>query len=289
MAKRTVRGRLVAAAREAWRVWKRSPSEDAAPRLDVSEDAADPAAGDETVSGADREAVKLWAKYAEKRFRSADARIEEYRGAARQLVAAIGIVMGLEGTIVARLALDEHPPLDGALRAVCLLVFVLVLAVQVELLSRLLSIGYRGDRVVGPESPTVLATYFSTYDEMEAYRVVGAYYAKAHDTFHALSESLGERVGKASRRLQYTLGALLVAVALLVVGALWNPVGSDTKASIAEESTPNPTPAPATPTATGASEQPAAQPTTTSPLLTTPTTGQEMNKAGSGDIGQRQK
>jgi hypothetical protein len=283
MAKRAVVPRLRAAAREAWRVWKESTGDAAAPRPLAPGDDSEAAADDDAAPGPDPEAVKLWAKYAEDRFKSADARIEEYRGAARQLVAAVGIVIGLEGTIVARLALDDHIQLDVRLRAACLIVFVVVLGVQVGLLSRLLYIGYRGERVVGPESPTVLATYFSTYDETEAHRVVGAYYAKAHDGFHALSERLGEHVGKTSRLLQYTLGALLIGVALLVLGALWHPASSDTKASMAEQPTPNTTPAPVAPAP--AAVPPAAQPSPTSPLLTTPTTGQELNKAaGSGDL-----
>ncbi|TMB54962.1 MAG: hypothetical protein E6J60_07645, partial [Deltaproteobacteria bacterium] len=48
--------------------------------------------------------LKVWAEYAKERFKAADT--AEYRSWARQLVAAIGVVIGLEVTLLVRLALD---------------------------------------------------------------------------------------------------------------------------------------------------------------------------------------
>src|SRR5438445_12383013 len=58
-------------------------------------------------------------------------------------------------------------------------------------LHRLLVVGYKSQPVVGPESPSVVANYVAERDEAEAYRLTGAYYAKAYDRFHELSEQLG--------------------------------------------------------------------------------------------------
>ena len=231
--------------------------------------------------GPDLATLKVWAEYAKERFKSVDARIGEYRATARQLVAAVGVVIGLEVTIVVRLALDERLPLDAMWRGLCLLVFVGVLTVQVWLLRRLLLIGYRGELVVGPESPSVLIGYLAEGDEAEAHRMTGAYYAKAHDRFHELSERLGENVAKASQILQRTLLALLVGVVLLAASALWPHVTSGTQGMMADEGQPasgSPAPEPSVP----APAQPAPQPSsTTNPLLTTPTDGQPLRKSES--------
>lgn len=165
--------------------------------------------------------ILAWADYAKARFVSADSRIAEYRSWARQLIAAIGVVIGLEVTIVARLALDAQAPLASELRAVSLALLLLPLAVQFFILRRLLHVGYQGEHLLGPEAPTRLADYLAEKDEAEAQRVIGAYYAKAFDHFHEFAERLGEQVGKATRGFQWTLPPVLFGVALLAVGALW--------------------------------------------------------------------
>jgi hypothetical protein len=216
--------------------------------------------------------IRAWANYAKTRFASADARIAEYRSWARQLIAAIGVVIGLEVTIVARLALDTKLPLVTELRAVSLALLLVPLAVQFTILRRLLQVGYRGEQLLGPEAPTKLANYLAEKDEAEAQRVIGAYYAKAFDHFHALAEHLGKQVARATTCFQWTLPPVLLGVALLAVGALWHPVPSDIHRSMANEATPTgPTPAqPASPDAGPADTTAPA----TNPLLVTPTPGQ---------------
>ena len=228
--------------------------------------------------------LKVWAEYAKERFKAADTLIGEYRSWARQLVAAIGVVIGLEVTLLVRLALDGGSPLHASWRVLCLVVFFGMLGLQFWTLHRLLVVGYKSQPVVGPESPSVLANYVAERDEAEAYRLTGAYYAKACDRFHELSELLGERVARATVTFQWTLVALLLGVALVAGGALWPLVAPDRRASMADEAASTPSgsgsavseaaPAPAAPA-------PQASPTT-HPLVTTPTDGQVMRKSEQG-------
>src|SRR6266566_9946137 len=91
--------------------------------------------------------------------KAADTLIGEYRSWARQLVAAIGVVIGLEVTLLVRLALDGGSPLHASWRVLCLVVFFGMLGLQFWTLHRLLVVGYKSQPVVGPESPSVLANY----------------------------------------------------------------------------------------------------------------------------------
>ena len=74
--------------------------------------------------------LKVWAEYAKERFKAADTLIGEYRNWARQLVAAIGVVIGLEVTLLVRLALDGGSPLHASWRVLCLVVFFGMLGLQ---------------------------------------------------------------------------------------------------------------------------------------------------------------
>src|SRR2546426_12842084 len=112
--------------------------------------------------------LKVWAEYAKERFKAADTLIGEYRSWARQLVAAIGVVIGLEVTLLLRLALDGGSPLHASWRVLCLVVFFGMLGLQFWTLHRLLVVGYKSQPVVGPESPSVLANYVAERDEAEA-------------------------------------------------------------------------------------------------------------------------
>jgi hypothetical protein len=217
--------------------------------------------------------VKAWADYAKARFASADTRITEYRGWARQLIAAIGVVIGLEVTIVARLALDTTLTLARELRGISLALLLVPLAVQVLILRRLLHVGYRGEHLLGPEAPTKLADYLAEKDEVETQRVIGAYYAKSFDHFHTLAERLGKQVGAATTCFQRTLPPVLLGVAILAIGALWYPLPSDTHSSMANEpASTGPRPAkPDPPSNAGPADRPVPN---TNPLVVTPTPGQ---------------
>src|SRR2546425_1189914 len=57
--------------------------------------------------------LKVWAEYAKERFKAADTLIGEYRSWARQLGAAIGVGIRLEGTPPGRLATHRGAALQG--------------------------------------------------------------------------------------------------------------------------------------------------------------------------------
>jgi hypothetical protein len=223
--------------------------------------------------------VKAWAEYAKDRFASADARIAEYRSWARQLIAVIGVVIGLEVTIVARLALDATPPLHVGVRTLSLALLLFPLGVQFFALRWLLHVGYRGEHLLGPESPTILGDYLADKDQAEAHRVIGAYYAKAYDHFHGLAEKLGKDVAAATRRFQWTLLPVLLSVSLLAIGALSSPPRSGTyKTTMVDRPTTSPESIPASRTPKEM-PNPAKPQATENPLLITPTQGQVVTES----------
>lgn len=140
--------------------------------------------------------IEVWAGYAKDRFESAAKRVDEFRNWARQLGAAVAVVVSLEITLVGKVL--EPKSAASTLRLWCLAALLLAVAVQLVLLVRLLSIGYRSSEILGPESPVVLADYIFGQDEMETRRVIGAYYAEAYHRSHGLSIQLGRRVGIAT-------------------------------------------------------------------------------------------
>lgn len=162
--------------------------------------------------------IDVWAGYAKDRFDSTSKRVDEFRNWARQLGAAIAVVIGLEFTLVGRVP-DIELPFDRESRDGCLLAFLSALVIQTGLLFGLLRTGYVGETVVGPESPVALTRYVLTQSDQETQRMIRAYYARAHDRFHALSETLGRRVGVATRIFAWSIVLLLAGVALLVIVA----------------------------------------------------------------------
>jgi hypothetical protein len=158
--------------------------------------------------------IEVWADYAKDRFDSAAKRVDEFRNWARQLSAAVAVVIGLELTLVGKvLALES----GLTLRLWCLAALLLAAAVQLGLLVWLLFIGYRSRDILWPESPVVLAGYVIGQDEHEVRRVIGAYYAKAYKRFHDLSIQLGSRVGVATIIFTVSMVLLFIAVVEWVV------------------------------------------------------------------------
>lgn len=236
-----------------------------------------------------KETLKVWAGYAKDRFDFASKRVDEFRNWARQLGGAIAVVIGFELTLVGRV-LDLKPPFDASLRTWTLVLFLLTITAQVVLLFWALRTGYSGHTVVGPESPSKLAEFIVDADEARAQQLTGAYYAKAYDAFHDLSEQLGKSVGLANRFLAATVGVLVIGIALVVKLAVSpGPSQAAYTGSVSNPVTP-PTPAPATPGSDAGSGTPPAQakqstsPPTAPPapaekppsILVTPTHGQHQ-------------
>ena len=156
--------------------------------------------------------VEVWANYSKDRFESAVKRVDEFRNWARQLSAAVAVVISLELTLVGKI-LELKSPVDSTLRLWCLRTLLFAAAAQLILLVWLLVTGYRSRDIRWPESPVVLADYVLAHDEQETRRVIGAYYAKAYERFHALSIKVGTHVGVATLIFTISMLLLLAAVA----------------------------------------------------------------------------
>jgi len=213
-------------------------------------------------------AVAVWAQYAKERYDASERRIAEFRGWARQLVAAIAVVVGLEAALLSQLGKvgEVHPlPL-----AACLLVLLLGAVWQIVLLGRAVRSGYIGHGLLGPERPVALADYVTT--ELETRRITGAYYAKAAEDSHELAETVVGEISALARGFVATLWLLFAAMVL--TGGM---VGVSSLARKTMADTPNSSgTAPSQPTAPAAA--PAAAPSSPvvpvqSPLLATPTPG----------------
>ena len=160
--------------------------------------------------------IEVWADYSKDRFESAAKRVDEFRNWARQLGAAVAVVVSLELALVGKV-LELKPVVHSTLGVWCLTTLLLAAAVQLILLVWLLFIGYRSHDILWPESPVVLADYILGQDEPETRRVIGAYYAKAYTRFHALSIRLGSRVGIATVIFTVSMLFFFLAVVAWVV------------------------------------------------------------------------
>lgn len=163
--------------------------------------------------------IEIWAGYAKDRFESTAKRVDEFRNWARQLGAAIAVVIGFELTLLGR-ALDLKSPTNSWLRYVCLIIFLIAAATQARLLFRMLRTGYIGRKALAPESPVTLWPYLEQKKPDETDWTIGAYYANAHDQFHALSEELGDAVGRATRSFARSIVLFLFGVLLFVLAAV---------------------------------------------------------------------
>lgn len=229
------------------------------------------------------ETVKLWGDYAKDRFDSVSDRVDEFRNRARQLAAAIAVVVGLDLTLTGKV-LDLKPPFSAILRNGSLLAFFGAVLVQVVLLFWVLHVGYVGRQLLGPESPSILANHILGKSPEETQQIIAAYHAKAYDNFFPLSEALSQKVARATRLFAWSIVLPLAGFALFVVLA-WSPVPSKgyNRSTMAEPTNPQ-TPAPAQPSKppTPAPQPPAPKPSTApaaNPLMNRPTPGQPMTES----------
>jgi hypothetical protein len=229
-------------------------------------------------AASDAQAVAVWAQYSKERYDAAERRIADFRGWARQLAAAIAVVVGLEAALLGQLSkVGESSPLA---LAVCLVVLLGAVARQIVLLGRAVRSGYVGRGQLGPERPVVVAEHVTT--ELETRRITGAYYAKGADNSHELAENLVGEVAGVARSFAATLWLVFAAMVLTAgmygVSSLARKPMTNTSSS-SEAAQPQPaaaTPAAATPAADAG--KPVASPAP-SPLLVTPTPGQTETRA----------
>lgn len=162
--------------------------------------------------------IETWVGYARDRFESVSKRVDEFRNWARQLGTAVAVLIGIELTLVGRLA---DASLSKQVRYGCLGAILLSVAMQGLLLFRLLHVAYVGRTILGPESPVTLWPYVSEQKSPEdAEWMIGAYYANAHDEFHRLSEELGRSVGRATHLFAWSIIPFLASVLVYVVAVI---------------------------------------------------------------------
>jgi hypothetical protein len=223
----------------------------------------------------------VWAEYAKDRYEAAEKRLSDFRGWARQLGAAIAVVIGLEAALLSQLSKAE----DSTPR-LCLLASLVLLGIaiahQLVLFGRGIGKGYVGQGTLGPESAVLFTEHLPGKSEDEIQRIFGAYFAKSAESVHSVAEGVANEVGVLARNFQRSLW-LLFAVLVLVAGmrvhsALERKSMTDTPSSSgpSQPAAAPPSPAPAAATPAPASS---ATPASSSPLLTTPTTGRIETKA----------
>lgn len=150
-----------------------------------------------------------FAAYAKACYESEEKRIADFRNWARQLAAAIGVVIGLEVNAAMTLLKEDQSP--GTLAAAFFLFSVMTW--QLRLVARAVRLGYVGKTLPGqPETPLRLHKAIATYSGNEARATIAAYYANAHQALYKATEELAKNVGDAAYRFGVTLAAFVLAL-----------------------------------------------------------------------------
>ena len=156
--------------------------------------------------------VVAWAQYAKDRHESAEKRLADFRGWARQLAAAVGVVVGLEAALIGQVVRIERG--SGLALGICLVLLLGTVAWQLVIMNRAVAAGYVGKDVVGPENPAVVYGHLEAKDDAETRRMIGAYYANASGTVHAAAEEVGREMRSVANRFRWSLWLLFSAIAL---------------------------------------------------------------------------
>jgi len=164
----------------------------------------------------DQHLTELWIEYSKERFLAAEAQIREFRSWARQLGAAITVLIGLEMTIVAKVLFDLPHGLEGW-RAAGVLLLLIAILLQLVMLSYNILTGYSGELVMGPESPTTLRFLLPDMPQPAAAEVFGRYYANGCDNSEKLQEKLGVRVHRQAIQLIVSFLLFLAGICALVI------------------------------------------------------------------------
>lgn len=167
----------------------------------------------EKPTGPDSSLVALWVDYAKERYLATEAQNSEFRSWARQLGAAMSIIMGLELTVLNNLLFESKLKLSiwHAL-APCLL----LLAVLIGFLMLFGSIraGYAAEPLPGPESPSRLRPILSDWAKQSPNpeELFASYYANGQAEGHKLQQRLAAKLHCASKRLIASLMLFLLGI-----------------------------------------------------------------------------
>jgi len=162
--------------------------------------------------------VVAWAQYAKDRHESAEKRLADFRGWARQLAAAVGVVVGLEAALIGQVVRIERG--SGLALGICLVLLLGTVAWQLVIMNRAVSAGYVGKDLVGPASPAVIAEHLQGKDDAETRRMIGSYYANASGTVHAAAEEVGREMRSVAKGFRWSLWLLFSAIAFTAVMAV---------------------------------------------------------------------
>ena len=175
----------------------------------------------------------LWAEYSKDRYLAAEEQIKEYRTWGRQLGTAVGVLIGLEMTVVVKGVFD--PPDNFTVwHALGLASILLAAVVQVMMLSGVILTGYVGQPIEGPGSPLKLRLKLPALigsgveGKRQAEDIIGRFYANAYVSHYKLNQQLALKLKKQARWLIGSLVGFLLGIALLGTGAM---VIAATKAS----------------------------------------------------------
>jgi hypothetical protein len=188
------------------------------------------------------EALRAWAAYGRERFDALDAQLREFRAWARQLITAIGLIVGLELTLVAKIAFDVRPTVS-LLWWVSLAGFLGTTIYQVRILFNVLDIGYVSKELPSPGKPSALWSEIANGEDA-IIQEIGVHYANSYDTLRTLSNDLADRLSAQTRRFGYSLAAFCIAVALcgiLAFATARQPSQPTTQSTTPTEEAPNTT------------------------------------------------
>jgi hypothetical protein len=163
----------------------------------------------------DGEGRAVWSDYARESYNASLGRVDELRSRARQLVAAIGVVIGFELTAIDKLV-DRSD--RGSEQLLILSMGALLIAVgwQLWLLRSLFQAGYGADKIPGaPEGPAnaLLKEDLCGKNRIDASETLGLYYAETESHLFDLANSL-------TAKLLSILRLFLATLLLLFAGCL---------------------------------------------------------------------
>jgi hypothetical protein len=161
--------------------------------------------------------VEVWLAYSQKRFDEVSKRIDDFRSWGRQLIAWIGVLIGLEVNILpkagASLSLLRGSP---AYWPLVVLIGALLLT-QLILLTRSCLVGYRTTAILSPEAPSALVPHVQDANRTEAQRMMAAYFAKSYDSHYERAEKLSKTLNGITAWLVVTIWVFAIVFVSLIL------------------------------------------------------------------------
>jgi hypothetical protein len=213
--------------------------------------------------------METWAAYAKDRFDSAESQVKEFRNWARQLSAAVGVIISLEIGLIGKIVLDFKPSPQDWLVLLGLLGLLVAAGYQISSLRKLFALGYVGKTIIGPAAPGTVRRDLTHEQPYAGQEEIGHHYANGYDQAHSLGEKIADALGKETALFAKSLIAFFGSLVFLAVVVVVVPRAPSTTSAIVA-ATPTPTPAPTPPPTPAAAAIPAPPPALTPVPLNTP-------------------